>query len=199
MSNNERLAEIFREQNKQNFILEMVINDCQNLMILEKQYLVPVIECYEEFMIKEINKLFEPCNSFDEIAVIHQINFREFLRMLMRMCGAIDKGCDLLTSPEHVKLTEDLYVIYITLQEWQILGPKGYYFYSMLNINAFNFSDQPPITKSTFQTVFCQSVDRYSCVEYNIHSYVSYSIHRTFIKMVRRKRTNWMQRIKLLI
>lgn len=158
MANDERLTEIFCDKNKQNFILEMVKDDCRYLFkCYPLEHLMPIIEYYEEFMIEEINKLFEQCNSFNEVAATHQIDFAGFLRIIETNVDM----CEMTSPPKRVKLTEDLYVIYITMQEWLLRGAKGQQFYSMLNIDAFNFDRQfnPAITKIAAQTVFCQLID----------------------------------------
>lgn len=167
MSSDERLTAIFRDQNRQNFILEMIKADCQCLVkLFSKQYLMQVFENYEEFMIQEINKLFEQCNSFDEIVLTHQGNFLAFVQYVKENVDLYEMP----TPPKRVKLTEDFYVIYITMQEWLLRGARGQHFYSMLNIDAFNFDRQfnPPITKTVALTVFRHLVDGYRCISNTI-------------------------------
>lgn len=148
MSNEVQAQETLGDRKKQSTILTMIEHDCtllyeyyhQNLDRLKR-----VIEFYEEFITMEINTLFEQSNSFVEIVLTHRTNFREFIRNVN------------MQSPNAYKSrTETFYVLYITVQEWLLYGPKGQQFYSMVDIDAFKFyqSWEPSNRNLPAQTVF---------------------------------------------
>lgn len=131
-----RMSEVFCDRKKQSVILEMAKRDCirlYNCYCRNKQYLKQAIEFYEEFITHEINTIFEHCNSLVEIDQIHKNNFVLFLRGI----GVIEDGFSMPSKRR--KTSEDMYVIYITVQEWLLQGLKGQQFYSIVQIDAFNF------------------------------------------------------------
>lgn len=143
--------EKFCDRKKQSTILTMIGHDCTLLYDYYHQNverLKQVIEFYEDFITKEINALFEQSNSFIEIVLTHRTNFKDFIRNV----NAVD-----MQLPNAFKTrTETLYVLYITVQEWLLQGPKGQQFYSMVDIDAFKFYQSWEPSSKTFaaQTVF---------------------------------------------
>lgn len=135
--------------------MELIKSDCTylfNCYGVNPQCFETVLEYFEHFIIREINTLFEECNSFDEIVLTHQINLVAFVQYVEKNIDL----CEMPTPAKRVKLTKDLFVIYITVQEWLLRGAKGQQFYSMVNVDAFNFCRKyvPPVTKTAAQTVF---------------------------------------------
>lgn len=151
MSNGEQVQQdIFCDRKLQTTILNMIEQDCTRLYDYynqNKQQLKVAIEYYEEFITTEINELFERSNSFVEIVLTHGANFKEFIRNINTI--------DMQYQNWYDKRTEDLYVIYVTVQEWLLQGPKGQQFYSMVDIDAFKFYHQwnPSTNRTVAQTV----------------------------------------------
>lgn len=134
MSSDEQVPAIFCDRKKQSTILNMIESDCTYLYDYYSrniQRLKQVIEFYEEFITAEINVLFEQSNSFCEIVLTHRGKFKEFIREV--------DATEMPLSNAREKRTEDYYIIYITVQEWLLQGPKGQQFYSMVDIDAFKF------------------------------------------------------------
>lgn len=151
MSNEVRAQEIFCDRKKQSTILTMIEADCTLLYDYyhkNVERLRQVIEFYEEFITTEINALFEQSNSFVEIVLTHRTNFKEFIRNVNE---------DDMQIPNAFKCLKDFFfVIYITVQEWFLQGPKGQQFFSMVDIDAFKFypSSEPASNTFAAQTVF---------------------------------------------
>lgn len=126
--------QIFRDEKKQSLILNMIEYDCTLLydkFNYNKSRLRHSIELYEEFITTEINTLFEQSNTFVEIVLSHRTNFKEFM---------LDIDLDEIRLQNgHDSVTNQQFVIYITLQEWWLQGPKGQQFYLMVDIDVFRF------------------------------------------------------------
>lgn len=175
MSNDDGL-EIFCDRKKQSIILEMAKADCVHLYDCygrNKRCLKQAIDYYEEFITVEINTIFERCNSLTEIDHVHECNFALFLQ---NIGGVEDDG---LSMPKKQrKMEEDMYVIYITVQEWWLQGLKGQQFYSIVEIDAFYFTQghNSSANKAIAHTVFAFRLQ--TCT--NMHSYLltSQSAHR---------------------
>lgn len=87
-----------------------------------------VLEYYMEFVTSEINHLFKHIKCFDEIASTHRNHFKEFIRKV---------DADVIQFPNfYKKRKEDLFIIYITVQEWLLNGRQ---FYLTVDIDAFSF------------------------------------------------------------
>lgn len=145
MSSDEQVPAIFCDRKKQSTILNMIESDCTFLYDYYSrniQRLKQVIELYEEFITVEINVLFEQSNSFCEIVLTHRGKFKEFIRQI--------DATEMSFPNAREKRTEDFYIIYITVQEWLLQGPKGQQFYSMVDIDAFKFYENwAPSTSGT--------------------------------------------------
>lgn len=127
-------AAIFCDPRRATVIQEMIEQDCIRLYDKHnhnKSELKAAIELYEQFIHTEINSLFEACNRFEEILPQHVQNFEEFTAE-MDVCG--------MQPPlAKRKRTTDMYVIYITVQEWLLQGPRSQQFYTMVDIGSFQF------------------------------------------------------------
>lgn len=131
VGNADQVPEIFFDRKKQVIILNMIEHDCIQLFGRyggNKDRLKEVIEMYEEFIHAEINSLFDQCNSFIEIVQMHGNHFMVFM-------GQIDNGRKQIPMIR----TEGPFVIFITVQEWLLQGPKGHRFYTMVDIDSFKF------------------------------------------------------------
>lgn len=185
MSSDEQVPAIFCDRKKQSTILNMIESDCTFLYDYYSrniQRLKQVIELYEEFITVEINVLFEQSNSFCEIVLTHRGKFKEFIRQI--------DATEMSFPNAREKRTEDFYIIYITVQEWLLQGPKGQQFYSMVDIDAFKFYENwAPSTSGTIsRMVFLKT-------ESNTTNFLKKKIIRIFrtskTTITRRK---WMER-----
>lgn len=150
-SNGEQVPNIISDRKKQSTILKMIADDCTvmyNYYYQNKDDLKNAIEIYEEFIIVEINRLFEPANSFADITHNHQRNFIDF----MQSAGSYDPY-DVPNQRAKRRRTDRFYVIYITVQDWLLHGQKGPQIYSMVDISAFKFYQQWDPSRATAQLV----------------------------------------------
>lgn len=136
MSVDDQKVEIFFDRKKQSTLLNLIENDCGVLydhFHHNKDRLKQIIELYEEFMTIEMNQIFELCNGFTEILLQHRQNFRGFLQ---NITSTVDQR---YTNGVANGRIDDMFVIFITIQEWLLQGPKGQQFYLMVDIDAFRF------------------------------------------------------------
>lgn len=122
-------------------ILNLIKCDCIALyqqFRMKKPQLKQAIELYEEFMIDEINALFPNSNSFSEIVLNHRKKFATFVDEKAKL---ILDDATLQNPISNGTLTdESLHVLYMSLQEWLIQGPKGQQIYFMIDIDSFNYT-----------------------------------------------------------
>lgn len=111
-------------------ISNLIKCDCVDLyrkFRMKKPQLKQAIECYEEFMMEEINTLFENNNSFSEIVLNHR---KKFLLFIEEKANQILGDATVHQSTTNgTSIDESIYVLFISLQEWLIQGPKGQQFY----------------------------------------------------------------------
>lgn len=135
-SNGEKVLEIISDRNKNSIILKMIEDDCTqlyNYYCLNQDELKGALEIYEEFITVEINRVFELANSFNDIMIAHQISFYGFLQSM---------GIYNVPQPQAKRQrTDRFFVIYISVQNWLLHGQKGPQFYSMVDIDAFNYQE----------------------------------------------------------
>lgn len=132
--NGSQVPEMYSDRKKQTTILNMIEHDCTQMYDRygrNKDFLKYAIECYEEFIHAEINSLFEQSNSFSQIIFTHRNHFKEFIDHIYTF--------DMMPTNAKQRRMEDMYIIYTTVQEWLLQGPKGHHFYTMVDIDAFKF------------------------------------------------------------
>lgn len=123
----------FNDGKRLSLIKSMLQHDCTIIYDCfqgNRIFLKMCIELYEEFIIKEINTLFENSNSFGEIVQKHQHNFEEFLQSFRREIN------------ENVSFRgagNTMYVIYVKIINWFYQGLKGQNCYTMVEIDAFDY------------------------------------------------------------
>lgn len=119
-------------------ILNLIKIDCVNLYKkfgAKETKLKQVIELYEEFMTEETNGLFQKNNKFSDIVLNHQKHFLTFLDEIPQETG------ELATHQDKSIADNDIYVLYISLQQWLLQGQKdSQQFYFMIDIDPFNYT-----------------------------------------------------------
>lgn len=128
-------------------ILNLIKRDCVDLygeFHLKKPQLKHAIELYEEFMTQEINTLFVSSNRFSEIVLKHRENFKEFVKSVTKEI-ILDDGTPQETVTNGISVDGSVYVMFISLQEWLIQGPKCQQFYYMIDIDSFRYSQRNEI------------------------------------------------------
>lgn len=119
---------------KFSMILNLVKDDC---VYLYRKYsphkiaLENAIEIYEEFMSNEINALFEKSYSThcSNIALKHGANFRKFADELTIADESFSNDID---------GDDDIFVMFIVLQEYLLQGTKGEQFHLAVDITLSN-------------------------------------------------------------
>lgn len=133
-------------------ILNLIRKDCIHLYqkyFYHKVVLKKAIEFYEEFMINEINTLFERNDDFSGIVITHAQHFDKFVQhSLSALNSDIEKY-------ENEVIDNSTYVLFISLQEWLLQSPKGQRFYFMLDIDAFNYSKLSVLSVANLKIVSC--------------------------------------------
>lgn len=122
-------------------ILNLIKRDCVDLyekFRLKKPQLKHAIELYEEFMTQEINTLFVSSNKFSEIVLKHRDNFKMFIDKTVEIILGDARTEETVTNGISVDKSD--YVMFISLQEWLIQGPKCKQFYFMIDIDSFRYS-----------------------------------------------------------
>lgn len=136
MLTDEQGSVIFHDHDEWSTVLNLIGSDCAFIYDYYQQNIPQmkrVLEFYVEFITSEINHLFKLTNCFDKIAAIHRIHFKEFIRKV---------DANVMQLPYSHKRTEDLYIIYISVQEWLLNGRQ---FYLTVDIDAFSFyQDREP-------------------------------------------------------
>lgn len=136
-------------------ILNLIKRDCIDLyqkFYLNKLQLKLAITLYEEFMSQEINTLFIFNNSFSEIVRKHREQFDKFVDKTMQIILNVETPKE--QHNNDIFVDRCVYVMFISLQEWLIQGPKGQQFYFMIDINSFHLTDEGTIPKEVFENNF---------------------------------------------
>lgn len=130
---------------KISIILNLIKSDCG--VVYERFYskktkLKYAIELYEEYMSEEINSIFHVNNNFSDIVRYHQKSFSKFIDKLgEELLKSNSTQSDIVTENGNLD-DESKYVLHISLQEWLLQGPKGQYFYFVIDIDSFNLTTQ---------------------------------------------------------
>lgn len=131
---------ISRADRKQiSIILNLIRFDCIELygkFHKQKIKLNHAIELYEEFMCEEINCIFQISNGFSEIVLTHRKRFIKFMDETNKL---INNGT---VEQNGFVENENKYVLHISLQQWLLQGPKGQYFYFIIDIDSFDLTKQ---------------------------------------------------------
>lgn len=126
-------------------ILNLVRSDCEELykrFHSKKTKLKYAIELYEEYISEEVNNIFQANNNFSDIVRCHNKSFLQFIdKLCWEMCKKDSTPPDTVTANDNED-DESKYVLHISLQEWLLQGPKGQYFYFVIDIDSFNLTEQ---------------------------------------------------------
>lgn len=125
------------DRKKISILLNLIKFDCKDVykkFRTNKIQLKHAIELYEVFMTNEINELFLCNNNFSDIVLSHRKKFENFIE------NTFQPILDAMSSKGNDNFNNDIYVLFISLQEWYIQGPKGQQFYFMIDIDSFNFT-----------------------------------------------------------
>lgn len=139
------------DKKQMSVILNLIKLDCNDLyknFHYKKTTLKQAIEEYEEFMVHEINSLFNDNNNFSGIVIGHRNNFQKFFNDFR----PVQVDLEPLENGNTVKvngLDESVYAMCISVQEWLLQGAKGQQFYFLINIDAFNLTKQAALMRNT--------------------------------------------------
>lgn len=121
-------------------ISSLIRSDCivlyRNFGAIKTQ-LKSAIELYEEFMTDEVNALFQCNKNFSDIVLKHRIKFNQFVE---ETAAQFTNETVSHTNGNGASADDNVYVLFISLQEWLTQGPKGQQFYFMIDIDAFNLT-----------------------------------------------------------
>lgn len=137
-------------------ILNLVKFDCIDLyrkFRANKVHLKQAIELYEEFMTNEINTLFQYNNNFSDIVLSHRNKFSTFNDEILKTIygDALEQQHQISNG---ISSDDNIYVLFIALQQWLVQGPKGQQFYFMIDIDSFSYTKYREFNFATRKQVF---------------------------------------------